>query len=59
MKINSMEELDHLIQMMDLYKLDAVEVDGIRLVKTKHNFLPPAKPENKTEDEDLFWSANG
>lgn len=58
MKIESLEQLERLLQLVSNYKLDALEVDGIRIVKTKHDFTTIQPAKSKDDNDDLFWSAD-
>jgi hypothetical protein len=53
MKIESLEQIQRLVQMLYDNKLDLLEVDNIKIVKTKHDFpQPKSKP---FSDEDLLF----
>lgn len=58
MKIESLEQLERLLQLVTNYKLDALEVDGIRIVKTKHDYQLQSPTKQPESDDDLFWSAD-
>lgn len=54
-----------LLELVDKHKLDYLEVDGIKITKTKHRWeeatQSPQKQTTPPTDEDeelLFWSAN-
>ena len=56
MKIETLEQLEALINLAIANKLELLEVDGIKIVKTKHEF-PQTKmsaPPLRTLDEELF-----
>lgn len=52
------KKLEDIIKLMEKYKLDILEIEGIKVVKTKHDYpLPQAKVVDTDEDL-LLWSAN-
>lgn len=59
MKIESLQQIEQLLQFVQDFKLDMLEVDNIKIIKSKHDY-PQAKPEpSKDELEDLlYYSAN-
>jgi hypothetical protein len=51
------KKLEEIIKLMENYKLDVLEIEGIKLVKTKHEY-PAFQPKAIDQDEDLLlWSA--
>ena len=59
MKINSLDELEQLIKLVQTYTLERLEVDGISITKTQHQ--PAVMIQNETEAEpdpfdDELWS---
>lgn len=54
MKIESMEELQQLLDLIKDYKLDMIEIDNIKIIKSKHDYPQPLKNGNPlTKDEEL------
>jgi len=54
MKIESMEQLEHLLSLVKDYKLDMIEVDNIKIIKSKHDYPTPLNKSNpQTKDEEL------
>lgn len=49
-----MEDLEHLLSLVKDYKLDMIEIDGIKIIKSKHDYPQPLKNGNpQTKDEEL------
>ena len=54
MKIESMEQLEHLLTLVKEFKLDMIEIDNIKVIKSKHDYPTPLKNGNpQTKDEEL------
>ena len=53
MKINDLKELEDLIQLVKNYKLDFIEVDNIKITKSRHEEII-AQSEKKSAPTD-FW----
>ena len=53
MKINDLKELEDLIQLVKQYKLDFIEVDNIKITKTRHEEII-AHSEKQSAPTD-FW----
>lgn len=51
------KKLEDIIKLMEKYRLDILEIEGIKVVKTKHEY-PLPQPKAIDKDEDLLWSAN-
>lgn len=49
-----LDKLESVLQLMEKYKMDLVEIDGLKLVKTKHDYPSPKTPKPLTDDELLF-----
>jgi hypothetical protein len=50
--INSLDDVDNLMNLMKKNKIDYAEVDGYKFSKTQHEFdIPKATPENEND----FW----
>ncbi len=57
MKIETLEQIDHLVKLVVNNKLDALEVDNIRIVKTKHDYQISKPKDDVSDDDILLWSA--
>ena len=60
MKIESLQQIEQLLQFVQDFKLDMLEVDNIKIIKSKHDY-PQAKPNEPSKDELedlLYYSAN-
>ena len=49
-----LDKLESVLQLMEKYKMDLVEIDGLKLVKTKHDYPSPKLGKQLTDDELLF-----
>ena len=60
MKIENLQELQQVIELMAKLQVDFLEVDGIKIQKSIHNqATEPSKSEPVLTDEDyLFYSSN-
>ena len=60
MKINNLDELEKLIQLVKTYALDNLSVDGISITKTQHPSAVITQSEPEAEELDPFddelWS---
>lgn len=55
MKIETLEQLEAVIQLAMQHKLEILEVDNIKIVKTKHEYsLPKSTTPIRTLDDELF-----
>lgn len=64
------EKVEQLAQIVEKFKLDSIEVEGLKITKSKHTYSEaelkklwpsqslPSKP-GEIDDETLFWSAKG
>ena len=58
MKIETIEQVERLIHLAITHKLDLLEIDNIKIVKTKHEFLQPSPPKSQQDEDDLLhWSS--
>ncbi len=60
MKIESLQQIEKLLQFVQEFKLDMLEVDNIKIIKSKHDY-PQTKPNEPSKDELedlLYYSAN-
>ena len=56
----NMDDLETIMELAVKHKFDVVEFNGIKLVKTKHDY-PQTKPDEPSKDELedlLYYSAN-
>jgi hypothetical protein len=54
---NKLNLVESLIKLLVENKLDVLEVDGIKIYKTKHDFIH-IQTKSKETDDDLLWSVN-
>lgn len=54
MKIESLEQIEQLVQLLVAHKLDMLEVDNIKIIKSKHEFTQLKTPKPISDDELLF-----
>lgn len=61
--INSIEDLEKVIDLMKSKRVDCIKVDGVEIYVSKHEYpdLPastgPKKTQEELDEEALYWSA--
>lgn len=56
---DNIEYLKAILDLVDLHKLDSLEISGIKIVKSKHiieNIEPIKKDEDVIDDEAMYYS---
>lgn len=59
-KIKSIKDIEKLMFLMKKHKIDCLEVEGVKLTISKHDFSSTTskqKSQQDADDELLFWSA--
>jgi len=55
MKIETLQQLEEVIQLAMQHKLEILEIDNIKIVKTKHDYFQPLSNQSpRTLDDELF-----
>lgn len=55
--VNSIEDLERLVLMAKKHRVDLIEVEGHRIVISRHEYPELTLPREETEDDILFHSA--
>ena len=60
MKIDKLKDLKALIELLKAQKVDILELEGLKIVISRHDYPLPKKKEEKVETEDdiLFYHEN-
>ena len=54
---NKIKQLEQIMQLMKLYRVDHVEIEGFKVNKLHHDFPHTDDKQELNDDEALFYSA--